>query len=246
MPKGGRLVIATRRAHLDHDYTAQHAEVEPGDYVAIEVTDTGEGMPAEVRDRIFEPFFTTKGPGKGTGLGLSMVFGFIKQSGGHINVYSEPGRDTTFRLYFHMSVPGSAQDSSERPAPQESIHKGEGETILVVEDNPSLLRIVVKQLTDLGYRVLEAVTAKKAIEVLDSGQPVDLLFTDVVMPDGMDGYELAREAITRRPGAKVLLTSGFPGTSLVEVEGLGEAVRLLSKPYRKEELTRTVRAVLHA
>jgi CheY-like chemotaxis protein len=243
MPKGGRLVIATRRAHLDKDYAAQHAELERGDYVAIEVSDTGEGMPPEIREKIFEPFFTTKGPGKGTGLGLSMVFGFIKQSGGHINVYSEPGRGTTFRLYFRAAVPGTAQESSEPPA-QESNAKGRGEAILVVEDNVSLLRIVVKQLTDLGYRVIEADTARKALEVLDSGQAVDLLFPDVVMPGGMDGCELAREMIKRRPSAKVLLTSGFPGTCLTEAEGLEAGIRLLSKPYRKEVLTRTVRAVL--
>jgi PAS domain S-box-containing protein len=244
MPKGGRLVIATRKARLDREYAAQHAELEPGDYVAIEVTDTGEGMPAEVRERIFEPFFTTKSPGKGTGLGLSMVFGFIKQSGGHINVYSEPGRGTSFRLYFRMSMPGAAQEGSEQPVLQESTDKGEGETILVVEDNPDLLRVVVKQLTDLGYRVLQAGTARKAIEVLDSGQPVDLLFSDVVMPGGMDGCELARETLMRRPGASVLLTSGFPGASLVEAEGLGAGVRLLGKPYRKEELMRAIRAAL--
>ena len=244
MPKGGRLVIATRRAHLDRDYAALHAEVEPGDYVVIEVTDTGEGMAPEVRDKIFEPFFTTKGPGKGTGLGLSMVFGFIKQSGGHINVYSEPGRGTTFRLYFRIAVPAVDQDASEQPAAQDSKDKSAGETILVVEDNPGLRRVVVKQLTDLGYRVIEADTARKALEVLDSGQPIDLLFTDVVMPGGMDGCELAQETMKRRPGARVLLTSGFPGTCLSETEGFGTDICLLSKPYRKDELTRTVRAVL--
>jgi CheY-like chemotaxis protein len=209
------------------------------------VTDTGEGMPPEVRDKIFEPFFTTKGPGKGTGLGLSMVFGFIKQSGGHINVYSEPARGTTFRLYFPIAA-NEADRSAEQPAAQENRSKPSGETILVVEDNPGLLRVVVKQLTDLGYRVLEADTARKALEILDSGQSIDLLFTDVVMPGGMDGCELAQETLSRRPGAKVLLTSGFPGTCLAEAEGFSGDIRLLSKPYRKDDLTRVLREVLEA
>src|SRR5262249_27719136 len=160
---------------------------------------------------------------------------------GHINVYSELGRGTTFRLYFPVSAPGAIQEGNGQSAAQESAAKGEGETILVVEDNPSLLRIVVKQLTDLGYRVLQAETARKALDALNSGQPIALLFTDVVMPGGMDGCELAREAIALRPSAKVLLTSGFPGTSLDGMDDLGEGIRLLSKPYRKEELTRTVR-----
>jgi PAS domain S-box-containing protein len=244
MPKGGRLTIATRMAHLDRDYAAQHSEVEPGDYVAIEVTDTGDGMPPEVCDKIFEPFFTTKAPGKGTGLGLSMVFGFIKQSGGHINVYSEPGHGTTFRLYFPILTPAVEQNGSEQDPTQGCRPKSSGETILVVEDNAGLLRVVVKQLTDLGYRVLEANTAHKALEILDGEQVIDLLFTDVVMPGGMDGCELAQEVLKRRPDAKVLLTSGFPGTCLAETEGFGGDMRLLSKPYRKDDLTRVVREVL--
>ena len=201
-------------------------------------------MPPEVCDKIFEPFFTTKAPGKGTGLGLSMVFGFIKQSGGHINVYSEPGHGTTFRLYFPILTPAVEQNGSEQDPTQGCRPKSSGETILVVEDNAGLLRVVVKQLTDLGYRVLEANTAHKALEILDGEQVIDLLFTDVVMPGGMDGCELAQEVLKRRPDAKVLLTSGFPGTCLAETEGFGGDMRLLSKPYRKDDLTRVVREVL--
>jgi PAS domain S-box-containing protein len=242
MPNGGRLTIASHTAFLDQDYADQHAEVVPGNYVAIEVSDAGEGMPPEVVARIFEPFYTTKGLGKGTGLGLSMVFGFMKQSGGHINVYSELGRGTTFRLYLRPASQIAEQAAVSAPslAPEADAR----ETILIVEDNPKLREIVVKQLSSFGYRVIEADTAQRALDVLAAQGKVDLLFSDVVLPGDMDGCALAREVKITSPRAKVLLTSGFPGARLTDMQGLGTSVRLLSKPYRKEELRRVVREVL--
>jgi PAS domain S-box-containing protein len=242
MPNGGRLTISSHTAVLDQDYADQHAEVVPGNYVVIEVSDSGEGMAPEVLARIFEPFYTTKGVGKGTGLGLSMVFGFMKQSGGHINVYSEPGRGTTFRLYLRPASQIAEQDAVDAPPLQPEADARE--TILVVEDNPKLREIVVKQLSGFGYRVIEADTAQRALDVLALQGKVDLLFTDIVLPGDMDGCALAREIMTTSPRSKVLLTSGFPGARLTDMQGLGTSVRLLSKPYRKEELSRIIREVL--
>ena len=243
MPNGGRLLIATHATHLDQDYAAHHAEVVPGNYVLIEVSDSGEGIRPEVVAHIFEPFYTTKAPGKGTGLGLSMVFGFMKQSGGHINVYSEPGRGTTFRLYLRPTNASSAAEDVESPPLQPAADAHE--TILVVEDNSQLRQIVVKQLSGLGFQVFEVDNAKRALELLALKGKVDLLFTDVVLPGEMDGCALAREVILRLPDTKVLLTSGFPGARLTDMQSLGTSVRLLSKPYRREDLARTVREVLN-
>jgi PAS domain S-box-containing protein len=240
MPKGGLVMIATSNRHLDDDYAHQHAGLEAGDYTLIEISDTGGGMPPEIVERIFEPFFTTKEQGKGTGLGLSMVFGFMKQSGGHINVYSEPGVGTTFRLYLPRAV--GAADAADIQTPT-APERGGIETVLAVEDNAGLRRVVARQLKELGYRLLEAEDGPSALRMLESDK-VDLLFTDVVMPGGMNGYELARAAQARWPGLKVVLTSGFPETKL---NGNGETpshIRLLSKPYRKADLARTLREVL--
>jgi PAS domain S-box-containing protein len=242
MPDGGRLYISTRNGHLDEAYAAQHADVEPGDYVAIEVSDTGKGMTPEVLARIFEPFFTTKEVGKGTGLGLSMVFGFMKQSRGHINVYSEPGRGTTFRLYLKPAEQGVVEHVVEAPPTQPGIDASK--TVLVVEDNHRLRDIVVKQLASLGLSVLEAENAQQALEHLDGGKSVDLIFSDVVLPGGMDGIALTREVAKRFPKSKILLTSGFPGKQLADAKGLASTVRLLSKPYRKDDLARAMREVL--
>ncbi len=236
MPKGGRLTITTGNRTLDEDYAGLHAEVRPGDYATIEVSDTGSGMAAETVSHIFEPFFTTKELGKGTGLGLSMVFGFMKQSGGHINVYSEEGVGTTFRLYLPRAATGVQGAVA---APAASLVRGSNERVLVVEDNADLRRVVLRQLKDLGYRTDDAENAHAALTALET-RPFDLLFTDVVMAGGMSGYDLARTALARWPGMKVVLTSGFPGGNL---PGSGESlkIRLLSKPYRKEELGRTLR-----
>ena len=204
MPKGGRLVITTANVQLDADYAASHPEVIAGDYVAIEVTDGGEGIPADILGRIFEPFFTTKEQGKGSGLGLSMVFGFIKQSGGHVAVYSEPGAGTTFRLYLPR-VAASVASVVDAPA---AVFGG-SETVLVVEDNAAMRRVVIRQLSELGYRALEAEAVAAALDILEN-EKIDLLFTDVVMPGGANGFDLARSARARWPALKIVLTSGFP------------------------------------
>jgi PAS domain S-box-containing protein len=242
MPNGGRLLIATRTASLDQDYAKLHAEVVPGKYVVIEVSDAGQGMASEVLSRIFEPFYTTKEQGKGTGLGLSMVFGFMKQSGGHINVYSEPGRGTTFRLYLPPSTDAVAEIAVDAPPLQPAAVMRE--TILVVEDNPKLREIVVKQLSGLGFDVIEADDARRALDIIALRGKVDLLFTDVVLPGDLDGCALAREFSALSPRSKILLTSGFPGARLADMQGVGTSMRLLSKPYRKEELLRAVREAL--
>jgi len=241
MPKGGRLTITTANRELDEDYAAQHPEVVAGKFTMIEVSDTGTGMPPQVLGRIFEPFFTTKEEGIGTGLGLSMVFGFMKQSGGHINVYSEPGVGTTFRLYLPRAA--EAGDTRSLPIVEEEVVRGNGETVLVVEDKAPLRRIVVRQVGELGYRALEAENAAAALGLLEQEQ-VDLLFTDVVMPGEMSGLQLARIAVGRWPRIRVILTSGFPGAKAGGNLDVAAKERLLSKPYRKEDLARALNEVL--
>jgi CheY-like chemotaxis protein len=242
MPHGGRLTVATGVRYLDEDYAADHVEVMPGAYVMIEVSDTGTGMAPETLARVFEPFFTTKDPGKGTGLGLSMVFGFLKQSGGHINVYSELGRGTIFRLYLR---PAEALAEEVEPASVDATQlRGAGEHILVVEDNAKLRAVLVRQLGELGYRVSEAANAGTALELIDQEAVFDLLLSDVVMPGKLDGCGLAREFVARQPGGKVLLTSGFPGARLAEIGELTANLRLLDKPYRRQDLARALRETL--
>ena len=235
MPNGGQLAIATANRQLDDDYASLYAEVTPGDYAMIEVSDSGSGMAPGVLGQAFEPFFTTKAPGRGTGLGLSMVYGFIKQSGGHINIYSEVGVGTTVRLYLPRSVVGAAEVDAVAPF---AFARGTGQSVLVVEDNPGMRRIVVRQLTEIGYRVVEAEDASAAFQVMES-QPVAALFTDVVLPGGMSGYELARIASSRWPAIKIVLTSGFPENRIAG-NGNSHNFKLLSKPYRKEDIGRII------
>jgi PAS domain S-box-containing protein len=243
MPKGGNLTIATGNLHADDGFAAHHAEFAPGDYVTISITDTGCGMPPEVVARIFEPFFTTKAPGKGTGLGLAMVYGFIKQSKGHISAYSEVDHGTTFRIYLPRDTKGDGQAKSSASAQAPLPRAKAGEVILAVDDNRGVRAAVVTQLRELGYEVIEADDAKSALMRLES-QKVDLLFSDVVMPGGMGGKELAQKAQAFCPALKVLLTSGFPSTSTGSETDLEIEHRLLSKPYRKYELAATLREVL--
>ena len=238
MPQGGTLTVSARNGALD-----EGADVAAGDYLVIELSDTGAGMPPEVVARVFEPFFTTKAVGRGTGLGLSMVYGFIKQSGGHIKVYSEPGHGTTVRLYLPRAaeggVAGRAAAASEPPP------RGH-ERVLLVEDNAEVRRMVAAQLERLGYAVEATENGPAALALLDAGRPVDLLFTDVVMPGGMNGFELASAARELRPALKVLVTSGFPGTCLPSGGGdpAGPGFDFLGKPYRHQDLARAVREVL--
>jgi PAS domain S-box-containing protein len=240
MPEGGTLRIRTARFKADRRYAAARPDVSIGPYVMIEVSDTGTGMTAEVRDRAFEPFFTTKERGKGTGLGLSMVYGLLQQSGGHARIYSEPGHGTSVKLYLPEIVDG------EEEVPTNTIrllreHGGHAERILVVEDDEPVRRLVVNSLREFGYQTLEADSAPAGLEVLAAqGRDIDLLLTDLVMPGGMNGLQLAREARSLFPRLKVLLTSGF---SEEHASAKGE-FPLLSKPYRKAELARAVRHAL--
>lgn len=237
MPKGGRLTIETMNTHLDDDYAALNPEVVPGDFVLIEVSDTGTGIPAETLTHVFEPFFTTKEVGRGTGLGLSMVFGFVKQSQGHIKIYSELGQGTTIRLYLPRAAPGM-RASAFAPIAMASPQRGH-ETILVVEDDTEVRATVIRQLSDLGYRVVEAEKAQAALALLKNpAVTIDLLFTDLVMPGGMNGHELARAALAERPALKILYTSGYPGSTLRGDDRLKEGEHFLSKPYRRQALAR--------
>ncbi|CAN5124596.1 PAS domain-containing sensor histidine kinase [soil metagenome] len=241
MPRGGKLIIATGNRTLDAEYAASNPEVAPGEYAMIEVTDTGTGMPPEVMSHIFDPFFTTKEREKGTGLGLSMVFGFLKQSGGHISVYSEVGTGTTFRLYLPRIDDGVRSDAASQPM---RVAASGGEVVLVVEDNAPLRTSAVRQLRELGYRVHEAGNGAEALSLLETSR-IDVVFTDIVMPGGIDGFELANIVRRRWPEVKVVLTSGYPETRVAE--NLAAAnFRLLTKPYRKAALAEFVRDALDA
>jgi len=238
MSKGGMLIVRTTNSHLDEAFAAEHADVAAGDYVLIEVCDTGAGMSEEIQAHIFEPFFSTKHAGKGSGLGLSMVYGFVKQSGGHIGVYSEPGKGTCIRLYLPRDTSAAAPAAIAEAAEARGGH----ETILVVEDNARLRRVVVRQLADLGYTIIEAEDAASALAAIP-GAKIDLLLTDIVMPGALMVPDLAREALALAPGLKVLFTSGYPQTRLTEGQG-PEDIKLLSKPYRKQDLARALREAL--
>jgi signal transduction histidine kinase/CHASE3 domain sensor protein/FixJ family two-component response regulator len=239
MPRGGKLMLETANVVLDEGYATNNGDVCPGAYVMVAVSDTGTGMSAEMCEKVFEPFFTTKPAGKGTGLGLSMVYGFVKQSGGHINIYSEEGHGTTIRLYL-PAASGSADVAIPIVVPA----RGSGETILVVEDDALVCGFVITQLQSLGYRTVAACDGHAALEYVESGQPFDLLFTDVVMPGGMTGRQLAVEVTRRQPGAKILYTSGYTENAIVHHGRLDQGVMLLSKPYRKSALASMVRLAL--
>jgi signal transduction histidine kinase/DNA-binding response OmpR family regulator len=236
----GRLTIETANAVLDDDYARAHEDVRPGQYVLVAVTDTGSGIPPEIFDHILEPFFSTKVEGKGSGLGLSMVYGFLKQSGGHLKIYSEVGHGTTMKIYMPRTMQGedSLADPNTMPA------RGGTETVLVVEDDDGVRETSVALLTDLGYRVLKARDAQSAYTIIESGVHIDLLFTDVVMPGPMRSTELARKAKVLFPGMAVLFTSGYTENSIVHGGRLDAGVELLSKPYTREALARKVRHVL--
>jgi CheY-like chemotaxis protein len=244
MPGGGRLTLETSNAFLDKDYVASVPEpVEPGQYVLIAVSDTGSGMDAETLSRVFEPFFTTKAVGHGTGLGLSQVYGFVRQSGGHVRIYSEVGVGTTVKIYLPRLHGDSAHvpdDVRRRHAP---MHGGD-ETILLVEDHEDLRTYSKDVLTDLGYRVVEASDGADALRRLAEDPSIHLLFTDVVLPGGMDGRRLADEASRRRPGLKVLFTTGYTRNAIVHNGKLDPAVELLTKPFTADALGSRVRALL--
>jgi PAS domain S-box-containing protein len=242
MPKGGVLIIEAANTVLDDDYAQQNVEVTPGPYVQLAVMDTGTGMPPEVVTHALEPFFTTKAVGKGSGLGLSMVYGFVKQSGGHIKIYSEIGRGTTVRLYLPKG-PGSVDDQILTEGRIAIPVSSGDEVILLVEDDAMLRKLAVRTLTGLGYRVAEAEDGSAAMQILKEAGQIDLLLTDVVFPKGVSGPNLARQAQQERPGLKVLYMSGYTRDA-IEANGLSEVGSLISKPFLKAELARKLREVL--
>ena len=247
MPDGGTLRVATRVEEAASGHPEVHPDAPAGPCAVIEIADTGSGMPPAVLEHIFEPFFTTKTAGKGTGLGLSMVYAFMQQSGGYIRAASEVGRGTTFLLYFPLLASAAAQpEGSPAAAPPARNDVAQGEVILAVDDNDAVRATVVRQLKELGYTVREADGAQAALDIIDSPATIDLLFTDVIMPGGMNGKELAVEALRRRPDLPVLFTSGFPGTSQDGGIRFDEHDVLLSKPYRRQQLARAVREMLDA
>jgi two-component system CheB/CheR fusion protein len=242
MPHGGRLAIETGNAHLDSQDVAENTEIGEGDYVVLTVTDTGTGMPQEVIERAMEPFFTTKPPGIGSGLGLSMTYGFARQSGGDLRIESEVGIGTTVRLY----LPRAPSDlASGKPAPDAELpDPGGTETILLVDDNPTLRAVTQRHLAVLGYHVSTSSSGPAALDMLQSGETFDLLFTDVVMAGGLSGYDLAEAARHLQPRLKLLFTTGYARDLSMDGDGVHDRRRMLRKPYRRRDLAKTVRAVL--
>ncbi|PCK83383.1 hypothetical protein CPT32_29530 [Rhizobium sophoriradicis] len=240
MDGAGRLTIEVGNAFLDDSYSRTHPEVKAGQYVVLAVTDTGSGMTEAVKEQAFEPFFSTKPEGKGTGLGLSMVYGFVKQSGGHVKIYSQAGQGTTVKLYLARSFRSEDRVTAADTVPA----TGGTETILVAEDDEGVRTTVVEMLSDLGYYILKAKDAQSALTVVESGAHIDLLFTDVVMPGSLKSPELARMARARLPDIAVLYTSGYTEDSIVHGGRLDPGLELLSKPYTREELARKIRHVL--
>jgi signal transduction histidine kinase/CheY-like chemotaxis protein len=241
MPSGGKLTLETRNVVLDEDYARMNNEVSPGSYVMIAVSDTGEGIPGGLLDKVFDPFFTTKDVGKGSGLGLSMVYGFVKQSNGHIKIYSEPGHGTTVKLYLPQAT-GVPEALAAEPGISWAEHGDE--TILIVEDDALVREYVVTHVSRFGYRTLAAGNAAEALTIIDGAERIDLLFTDVIMPGGMNGRQLATEAVKRRPELKVLYTSGYTENAIVHHGRLDAGVLLLPKPYLSSDLARRIRTAL--
>jgi PAS domain S-box-containing protein len=242
MPRGGKLLIETANVNLDEEYVAPFRDVEAGDYVMLSVSDTGQGMAPEIRDRAFEPFFTTKEVGRGSGLGLPMVYGFVKQSHGHVQIYSEIGYGTTVKVYLPRDegeLPSYLEEEGETTPDM-----GSGERVLVVEDNEEVRSLTNLVLNGLGYRTVLASDAQSALDVLAATSDIDVLFTDVVLPGGTNGFELAQRARTLRPRLKVLYTSGYTNNAMIQSGVADDTVVLIAKPYRKADLAMKMRQVL--
>lgn len=245
MPEGGRLTIESDIVHLDADYAAREVDIEPGDYVVLAVSDTGVGIPTEKLEKVFEPFFTTKDVGKGTGLGLSMVYGFVKQSGGHVRVYSEVGSGTSVRLYLPVEKTERDEATNADPAviaDEEEV--GGWETVLVVEDQSDVRNVAIGLLEYLGYKVLSAERGEEALEILRSSEEIDLLFTDIMMPGGMDGKDLAKAARQVRPDLPVLFATGYAESAILREGDIKTSANLVTKPYRRTDLAAKIRHVL--
>ena len=247
MPKGGRVTIETANAYLDEAYAARFADIVAGQYATLSVSDTGTGIPPEVLPHLFEPFFTTKPGGKGSGLGLAMVHGFVKQSGGHIRIYSEVGQGTTVKIYLPRLVQAEsvlAVPAERPPAGAGAPRAGQAETVLVVEDNDQVREYARAALDDLGYRVAEARDAEEALRLIEAGTRVDLLFTDVVLGSGLNGRELANRITAKLAGLPVLFTTGYTRNAIVHHGRLDAGVHLLDKPYTQQDLGRKIRELL--
>jgi CheY-like chemotaxis protein len=242
MPTGGRLTIETGNADIDRAYTLMHAEVVPGQYVVISVSDTGTGMTEDAVSRAFEPFYTTKPVGEGTGLGLSQVYGFVKQSGGHVKIYSEVAQGTSVKIYLPRLNDAVRVEAAEEvvSAPEAA----EEETILVLEDDDDVRAYSVEILRELGYRVIEAHDGPSALRLLERQFRVDLLFTDVVLPGGMTGAQVAAKARDAKPDLKVLFTTGYARNAIVHHGRLDPGVQLITKPFSMSDLATRVRDVL--
>ncbi|MDZ7685457.1 MAG: ATP-binding protein [Gammaproteobacteria bacterium] len=242
MPNGGLLTLEVDKTTVDPDETHPLADLDPGDYVTIAVTDTGEGMSPEVVSQAFEPFFTTKEASKGTGLGLSMVYGFVKQSRGHVKIYSEPGHGSTIRIY----LPAVEDETAGQAATSTGAIDVEGGSghILVVEDNAEVRERVMRQLHQLGYETTTANSGPEALALLQKGGRFDLLFTNVVMPGGMNGLQLADEAVRLQPDLPVLFTSGYTETAVLRDGTVPAGTSLLNKPYRRADLALKLRQML--
>jgi CheY-like chemotaxis protein len=260
MPNGGLLTIETQTVYLDHEYAEKHPEVVPGHHVLVAISDTGVGMSAELLEKVFHPFFTTKEAGKGTGLGLSMVYGFIKQSGGHISIYSEVGHGTSVKMYLprkiasgEISTDTAATSSSgtEQATPVAVVAPVEVEAapkkprlqkILVVEDQEAVRAVACGFLSDFGYDVVEAEDGFQALSKLQEDPEIDLMFSDIVMPGGMNGFDLAQAASGMRPDLKIVHTSGYPKGAMVhQDEPRFKQGFIIMKPYRREELQKIIR-----
>jgi len=245
MPQGGKLTIETANSSLDENYARSIEDLEPGQYVLVEVSDTGSGMTQEVIGKAFEPFFTTKDIGRGTGLGLSQVYGFVKQSGGHVKIYSEAGKGTTVKLYLPRLITAGAETGA--AAPERPIPKGtRSETILVVEDEEEVRAFSSEMLRELGYGVVEAADGHAALSLIEAVPSIQLLFTDIGLPNGLNGRELADEALKRRPELKVLFTSGYARHAIAHSGRLDAGVVLLGKPFTYGALAEKIRQVLNA
>jgi CheY-like chemotaxis protein len=243
MPNGGKLTIETANTYLDETYASEHAEVTPGQYVMTAVTDTGIGMSEQMIEKAFEPFFTTKEPGRGTGLGLSQVYGFVKQSTGHIKIYSELGEGTTVKLYLPRAAGADVYALGQISAPQVRAQQ-RSETILVVEDNDLLLASVSTMLREHGYQVLTATSGSAALKLLESEKDARLLFTDVGLPGGLDGRQLADEARRRRPDLIVLFTTGYTRNAIIHQGRLDPGVEFIGKPFTYAALVAKLQRLL--
>ena len=244
MGEKGSLLIAVENVSIDDDYMAQENSVAKGDYVRLSVSDTGEGMSPETQLHAFEPFYTTKSESGGTGLGLSMVYGFVRQSGGHVSVYSEPGHGTTFSLYFPFAEDSDLPPRKDRASTDAEIPRGAGETVLVVEDNPLVRGFAVARLREIGYRTREAENGDDAYALLTSGEPVDVVFSDLVMPGTLNGYDLRDRLTNEFPSIKVLLTSGYTSDVLSRDATFARHDEILHKPYHHAELAQRIHALL--